>query len=86
MARPKTLQFIGPRDANGHPLEWFSGSPGEHEPIPASDLNEADTAALSEAQWTLIDSPAGKRLYAAGKPASSTGSQPNATAAQTVSD
>ena len=82
MARPKRLWWIGERDAEGRPLEFFGAVPGVREPIPATDLDEAATAALTEEQWACIESPAGKRLYSASKP--STANQPDATAAPTA--
>lgn len=63
MSKPKQLYWIGDYDADGRPLEYFGGMPGEYEPIPARDLTPEETAALSEAQWNVIDSPTGKRLY-----------------------
>ena len=66
--RPKTLTYIGPRDADGVPLEAFRGSAGEYEPIPARDLTPEETEALTEAQWKCIESPDGKRLYRGTEP------------------
>lgn len=65
-SRPKTLKFIGPRDANGAPLEWF-GANAERDGIPASDMDEAAVSELTGAQWKAIESEAGQRLYAPGK-------------------
>ena len=85
MSRPKTLVFIGERDADGIPIEWFSAVAGVREGIPASDLDADAVAELSEAQWEAIESATGKRLYAGGKAPSSTASPPNVTAAPTAS-
>lgn len=60
MTKPDALQFIGPKDANGQPLEWFGGAT----PIPARDLTAEDLAGFGAAEWALLDSPTGKRLYA----------------------
>lgn len=85
MTRPKRLYFIGARDADGRPLEFFGGVPGVREPIPAMDLDESDTAALSEEQWACIESPAGKRLYSGTAPGrSTTPSPPAVTSAPTA--
>lgn len=73
MSKPKQLYWIGPNDANGSPLEHFGGMAGVYEPIPARDLTEDETAALTEAQWECIDSPAGKRLYRRTSPTGSNG-------------
>lgn len=86
MARPTTLSYIGPRDANGQPLEWFGAVPGGREAIPAADMDAETVAGLSEAQWEAIESATGKRLYGAGKAPSSTASQPSGTAAPTATD
>ena len=84
MSKPKTLVYIGARDATGQPLEWFGGEPG-CEPIPAMDLDADTVAGLSEAQWKKINSEAGKRLYAEGKAPSSTANPPKDTSAPTAS-
>lgn len=68
MAKPKQLFWIGDRDADGRPLEFFGGMPGIYDPIPARDLSEEETAALTEAQLACIDSPTGKRLYRRTEP------------------
>lgn len=80
MSRPKTLKYIGPRDRDGRALEWF-GATTEYEAIPARDLDADDTAALTEAQWNVLESENGKRLYGAGKAPSSTPNPPSGTAA-----
>lgn len=67
--RPSKLYFVGDRDANGQPLEWFGAVPGIREPIPARDLTPDDTAGFSEAQWEALDSPTGRRLYRRTEPA-----------------
>lgn len=66
--RPKRLFFKGTYDAYGAPLEFFGGVPGEYDPIPARDLGPDDTAALTEAQWDVLESPNGKRLYQKTEP------------------
>jgi hypothetical protein len=49
------------------------------------DLDEADTAVLSEEQWACIESPAGKRLYSDKAPGkSNTPSPPAVTSAPTA--
>ena len=68
MSKPKQLFWIGARNADGRPLERFGGFPGVYDPIPARDLTEAETSALTEAQWECINSDAGKRLYSPTKP------------------
>jgi hypothetical protein len=68
MSKPKQLYWIGDRDADGKPLEFFGGMPGVYDPIPARDLTPDETAGLTEAQWECIDSPAGKRLYRRTEP------------------
>jgi hypothetical protein len=78
MSRPTTLTWIGARNANGQPLEWFAGEPG-CESIPAMDMDAETVAGLTEAQWTKIESPAGQRLYAGGKASVSTASRPSGT-------
>lgn len=66
--RPNRLYFIGQYDADGRPLEYFGGMPGQYDPIPARDLTPEDVAALTEAQWECIESPTGKRLYQKTEP------------------
>lgn len=44
--------------------EWF-GDPVEYGGLPPRDLTADDTAALNEAQWAHLLSPAGQRLYTA---------------------
>jgi hypothetical protein len=66
--RPTKLYFKGEYDATGQPLEFFGGFPGEYDPIPARDLGADDTAALTEAQWRVLDSDTGKRLYQKSEP------------------
>lgn len=68
MSKPKQLFWIGARDANGDPLEYFGGVAGVRDPIPARDLTPEETAELTEAQWECIDSPTGKRLYRRTEP------------------
>ena len=67
--RPTELYFKGGYDATGQPLEFFGGVPGEYDPIPARDLGPDDTALLTEAQWKVLDSDTGKRLYQKTEPA-----------------
>lgn len=67
--RPTKLYFKGTYTAEGRPLEWFGGMPGEYDPIPARDLGPEDTAALTEAQWAVLESENGKRLYQKTEPA-----------------
>lgn len=67
--RPANLYFKGGYDATGQPLEFFGGVPGEYDPIPARDLGPDDTALLTEAQWKVLDSDTGKRLYQKTEPA-----------------
>lgn len=66
--RPKNLYWVGERDANGQPLEYFGVGPGGREPIPAMDLGPDETAQLTEAQWEALDSPTGRRLYRRTEP------------------
>ena len=68
MSKPKQLYWIGDRDAEGKPLEYFGGVAGVRDPIPARDLTPEETAELTEAQWECIDSPTGKRLYRRTEP------------------
>lgn len=84
MSRPKTLKYIGPKDRDGRPQEWF-GATTEYEAIPARDLDADDTAALTEAQWQVLESENGKRLYGAGEKPSSTANPPKDTSAPTAS-
>jgi hypothetical protein len=67
--RPTKLYFKGEYDATGQPLEWFGGVPSEYDPIPARDLGPDDTALLTEAQWKVLESESGKRLYQKTEPA-----------------
>lgn len=66
--RPTKLYFKGTYSAAGTPLEWFGGMPGEYDPIPARDLGPEDTALLTEAQWKVLESPNGQRLYQKTEP------------------
>lgn len=66
--KPNRLYWIGSYDADGQPLEYFGGVPGERDPIPARDLTPEDTAQLTEAQWAAIESDTGKRLYQKTEP------------------
>lgn len=68
MSKPKELFWIGDRDADGRPLEFFGGMAGVYDPIPARDLTPEETAALTEAQLECINSPAGKRMYRRTEP------------------
>jgi len=67
--RPTKLYFKGEYDALGQPLEFFGGMPGQYDPIPARDLGPDDTALLTEAQWRVLESDNGKRLYQKTEPA-----------------
>ncbi len=67
--RPKNLYFKGEYDSTGQPLEWFGGMPSIYDPIPARDLGPDDTALLTEAQWKVLESENGKRLYQKTEPA-----------------
>lgn len=95
--RPDKLYFKGEYDATGQPLEFFGGMPGEYDPIPARDLGPDDTALLTEAQWKVLESENGRRLYQktepaarqssdADKPSSSTPNRPAGTSAPTADD
>jgi hypothetical protein len=66
--RPNRLYFKGQYDSYGAPLEFFGGVPGEYDPIPARDLGPEDTALLTEAQWRVLESENGKRLYQKTEP------------------
>ena len=66
--RPTRLYFKGEYDSYGQPLEFFGGVPSQYDPIPARDLGPDDTAALTEAQWKVLDSPNGQRLYQRSEP------------------
>lgn len=66
--RPTRLYFKGQYDATGAPLEWFGGMPSIYDPIPARDLGPDDTAALTEAQWKVLESENGRRLYQRTEP------------------
>lgn len=68
MSKPKQLYWIGARDHNGQPLEFFGAVAGVREPIPARDLEPDEVAALTEAQWECIESETGKRLYSGSEP------------------
>jgi hypothetical protein len=70
--RPTKLYFKGQYDATGQPLEFFGGTPSEYDPIPARDLGPDDTAALTEAQWRVLESDTGKRLYQKSEPTNRT--------------
>ena len=85
MSKPKQLFWIGDRDANGDPLEYFGGVAGIRDPIPTRDLTPDETAALTEAQWQCIDSPTGKRLYQTTGPTPAS-SKSASTAAPRVDD
>lgn len=56
--------WIGERRPDGQPLEFFGGA----HPVPARDLTADEVEALSPEQAALLESPAGKRLYATSKP------------------
>lgn len=85
-ARPKRLYWIGERDRDGLPLEYFGAMPGVRDPIPAMDLDEAEVAALTEEQWACIESPTGKRLYSAKASGSNTPNPPAGTSAPIADD
>lgn len=81
MSKPKQVYWIGERNAEGQPLEFFGGVAGVRDPIPARDLSPDETAELTEAQWECINSPTGKRLYSSNPKAGSTSTAvPSATA------
>jgi hypothetical protein len=83
--RPTHLSFKGELDAQGHPLEFFGGVPSQYDPIPARDLGPDDTAALTEAQWRVLESDNGKRLYQRSEPTTRAVADPTpATASATT--
>lgn len=80
MSKPKQLYWIGDRDANGNPLEFFGAVPGLMEAIPAADLDEAWLADATEAQWEALESPTGRRLYRHTDPSKSDSAETRAQA------
>ena len=60
MARASKLHFVGQRDHDGRPLEYFAF-------VPARDLDEGDIASLTDEQYDAMTGGASP-LYAAAKP------------------
>jgi|APGre2960657404_1045060.scaffolds.fasta_scaffold179164_2 hypothetical protein len=57
MMRTSPWRFVGARDAQGQPAEWYVG-------IPARDLTADDVANLSEEQYAVV---AASALYASAQ-------------------
>lgn len=66
--RAKALHFVGQRDHDGRPLEYFAF-------VPARDLDEAEIASLTDEQYDAITGGASP-LYAADRPVAAAGRGP----------